>query len=73
MSDLAEKLAQHRDTGGRARRSHASLLNVRGYRVVTEGPPAVVATRPMDTESRWRHVGSGKWSSPAAEYEKEEA
>jgi hypothetical protein len=69
MSALEEKLERPRDTGGRARRTHASLLACRGYRVVE---PGVVFVQPMDVVSTWKHVGAGKWDSPSAEYEKEE-
>lgn len=67
MSAIEEKLATHRDTGGKARRTHASLQACRGYRVVE---PGVVSVQPMDAASTWKHVGVGRWDSAGAEYEK---
>lgn len=72
MSSLEGKLAQHRDGGGKARRTYASLLAARGYRVADPSAPVLLAICPMDTPSYWRHVGAGRWNSPGAEYEKEE-
>jgi len=70
MSALEDKLAQPRETGGKARRTLASLLACRGYRVLGLGR---VAIKPIDATSTWKHVGGGKWDSQGAEYEKEEA
>lgn len=69
MSALEEKLERTRESGGKARRTHSSLLACRGYRVEE---PGRVSIRPMDVTSTWKHVGNGKWDAAGAEYEKVE-
>ena len=63
MSAFDTKTLERAATGGRARRSLASLRCAHGYRAL-EGPPHQPTTCricPMDTESRWRLVtGSGQ-------------
>lgn len=62
MSAFDSKSLERPTSGGRARRSLASLRCAHGYRAL-EGPPSQPTTCricPMDTESRWRHVsGTG--------------
>jgi hypothetical protein len=68
MSTIDEKLEPQRAAGGRARRTHASLLSCRGYRVEC---PGVVSIQPMDERTTWRHAGGGRWDAAGSEYEKE--
>jgi hypothetical protein len=69
MSTLDEKLERSRDSGGRARRTHASLTAARGYQVEA---PGLVSIQTMEERTRWRHTGGGKWDNTGAEYERTE-